>query len=118
MKGKRPAQPSHSLSRGRGMNDIVWLLVDACWAQDPTQRPSANDIIERLLDGLPYLAKDGRELDEFDAGLPSQKSLDNFVRHPSSLCSISPMHPSSLMPGPVRSQVSDYRFDQFLRSIP
>lgn len=100
------------------MSDVVWLLVDACWAQDPMERPSANDIIERLLDELPYLSEDGRPLDEFDTGLPSQISLDNFARNPSPHLSITPMHPSSFVPAPVRSQVSDHKFDGFLRSIP
>jgi hypothetical protein len=112
MQGKRPAQPSHSLSRARGMSDVVWLLIDACWAQDPMKRPSANDIIQRLLDGLPYLSEDGRPLDEFDTGLPSQISLDNFAGNPSPHL---PMHPPSFIPAPVRSQVSDCKFDGFRR---
>jgi len=80
MRGKRPPRPMHGLSRTRGISDKLWTLVEDCWAQDPTQRPTAGQIVERLR-LLPNWQDDQRPLDEFRVNLPPQ-ALYNYPEHP------------------------------------
>ncbi|TCD67222.1 hypothetical protein EIP91_000351 [Steccherinum ochraceum] len=47
--GARPARPSVD-DDGCVMDDRLWSLTTACWAHDPTSRPSAMDIVEILTD--------------------------------------------------------------------
>src|ERR1700683_4423239 len=48
LQGRRPVRPSHDLSTSRGLGDEVWNIVVTCWAQDPTKRPTAEQVVERL----------------------------------------------------------------------
>ena len=43
MEGKRPARPTEA-----PLDDSIWSLVEACWAQLPTDRPSATQIVQQL----------------------------------------------------------------------
>lgn len=62
MEGKRPARPLHDLSRTRGLNDEVWSLVESCWAQNPAERPSADQVVKQLR-SLPNRPSDQRPFD-------------------------------------------------------
>ncbi|KIM76252.1 hypothetical protein PILCRDRAFT_654444 [Piloderma croceum F 1598] len=44
MEGKRPARPTEAL-----LDDNIWRLVEACWTQQPNDRPSATQIVQRLV---------------------------------------------------------------------
>jgi len=83
MRGKRPTRPSHDLSRTRGFSDEAWNLVQACWAQDPTQRPTTRQVMGRLR-ALPNWLDDQRPLDDFRINFPSQV-LYNHTEHPFSV---------------------------------
>jgi len=69
--GKRPLRPSHDLSRIRGLNDEIWHLIEACWNQAPSQRPTSDQILE-LLKALPDQPADQRPADDFEMSFPSQ----------------------------------------------
>jgi len=43
-KGERPTRPSAEL----GLMDHIWSLMQDCWKGVPTERPSVDQIIERL----------------------------------------------------------------------
>lgn len=43
--GQRPAR--REITRAE-FNDSLWALVTACWAQDPTERPSMSEVRRRL----------------------------------------------------------------------
>jgi hypothetical protein len=47
-RGERPSLPTDNLSRRRGLGPEMEDLIRDCWTQDPTQRPSANKVVERL----------------------------------------------------------------------
>lgn len=83
MRGKRPARPTHALSRTRGFSDELWDLIQMCWAQDPTQRPGAEDVVGRLR-ALPNLQNDQRPLNDFGINFPSE-TLINHPDHPFSM---------------------------------
>jgi Protein tyrosine and serine/threonine kinase len=44
MEGKRPTRPTEA-----PLDDNIWSLVEACWAQQPNDRPSATQIMQRLV---------------------------------------------------------------------
>jgi Protein tyrosine and serine/threonine kinase len=46
--GERPSLPADDLSRHRGLSAEMEDLIQVCWTQDPTQRPSADEVVERL----------------------------------------------------------------------
>jgi len=79
-KGRRPSRPSHNLSRWRSLNDDIWRLLEACWTPEPSERPSANCIVEQLL-AMPDRPVDQRPLDNFNISFPSQV-LSNQADHP------------------------------------
>jgi hypothetical protein len=83
MRGKRPTRPSGNLSRTRGFSDEAWNLVEACWAQEPTQRPTADQVVGRLR-ALPNWQDDQRPLDDFTINFPSQV-IYNHTEHPFSV---------------------------------
>ncbi|KIK65091.1 hypothetical protein GYMLUDRAFT_159913, partial [Collybiopsis luxurians FD-317 M1] len=41
--GKRPARPENVWC-----TDVIWHLITRCWAQEPTDRPSAQEVYEEL----------------------------------------------------------------------
>ena len=47
-RGQRPTLPADSLSRRRGLRLEMEDLIRDCWAQEPTKRPSADEVLERL----------------------------------------------------------------------
>ena len=46
--GERPSLPTDDLSRRRGLSAEMENLIQDCWSQDPTKRPSADAVVERL----------------------------------------------------------------------
>ena len=46
--GERPSLPVDDLSRRRGLSAEMEDLIQDCWTQDPTKRPSADTVVERL----------------------------------------------------------------------
>jgi hypothetical protein len=79
MQGKRPARPLDKSSRARGLNDDVWALIETCWTQEPTHRPNASWIVERLRT-LGSQRVDQRPFDDSSLSLPSLTLSD--PKHP------------------------------------
>jgi len=69
--GVRPLRPSTKLSQIRGLTDGMWHIIEACWVQEPSQRPTASRIAEQLR-SLPDQPMDERPLDDFNISFPSQ----------------------------------------------
>ena len=78
--GERPSLPADDLSRRRGLSAEVEDLIQDCWAQDPTKRPSADKIVERL-NLLPNRQVDRRPLNEIGTSFFMQL-LSNQVNNP------------------------------------
>ena len=77
--GKRPARPSHDMYQPGDLTDEIWHLIEACWLEEPSSRPTASQIAKRLR-SLPNRPVDRRPLDDFDTSFPSQflhKELDS-----------------------------------------
>jgi hypothetical protein len=47
-RGERPSLPADGLSRRRGLGPEMEDVIRDCWSQEPTKRPSADKIVERL----------------------------------------------------------------------
>ena len=47
-RGERPFLPANDLSRRRGLSLEMEGLIQDCWNQEPTKRPSADEVVERL----------------------------------------------------------------------
>ncbi|KAH0582151.1 hypothetical protein H2248_011805 [Termitomyces sp. 'cryptogamus'] len=47
-RGVRPGRPVGKMYQDRGLDNVMWKLIENCWEQDPGQRPSALKILERL----------------------------------------------------------------------
>ena len=47
-RGERPSLPADDLSRRRGLSHEMKDLICDCWDQEPTNRPSADEVVERL----------------------------------------------------------------------
>ena len=47
-RGERPSLPADDLSRRRGLNHEMKDLIRDCWNQEPTDRLSADEVVERL----------------------------------------------------------------------
>ena len=47
-RGERPSLPADDLSQRRGLRPEMEDLIRDCWTQDPTKRPSADEVVERL----------------------------------------------------------------------
>jgi Protein tyrosine and serine/threonine kinase len=61
--GERPSLPADDLSRRRGLSAEMEDLIQDCWTQDPTKRPSADTVVERL-QLLPNRPVDQRPVNE------------------------------------------------------
>ena len=52
LRGERPRRPSHSHSSAAcledGAEEDLWQLSSSMWAQDPSNRPAAEDIVETI----------------------------------------------------------------------
>lgn len=51
--GRRPprpilSEPSRQSCKSLGLNDHMWLLIEACWSIQPEHRPTANEAVDRL----------------------------------------------------------------------
>ena len=46
--GERPSLPTDDLSRRRRLNPEMEDIIRDCWSQEPTERPSADKVVERL----------------------------------------------------------------------
>ena len=47
-RGERPSLPADDLSRRRGLGPEMKDLIQDCWTQEPTKRPSADEVVGRL----------------------------------------------------------------------
>ena len=43
LEGKRPPRPNNSESLG--ITDVLWDLLELCWAKDPSSRPTVNRVM-------------------------------------------------------------------------
>jgi hypothetical protein len=48
MKGKKPRRPINDICLRRGLDDVLWALLERCWAMEPVARPPAGKIVELL----------------------------------------------------------------------
>ena len=46
LEGKRPRRPSNS--KGLGITDEIWDLLELCWARDASSRPVVNHVVRHL----------------------------------------------------------------------
>ncbi|KAG6890510.1 hypothetical protein C0995_007709 [Termitomyces sp. Mi166 len=64
LKGERPARPpASSLSWSMwGLTDDIWLLMEACWKEQPAERPMVQTVIDQLAPALPpHLSADAND---------------------------------------------------------
>ncbi|KAF9458878.1 kinase-like domain-containing protein [Collybia nuda] len=57
-RGERPPRPSHCVRTGvscssSGLDDTMWSIVEDCWHQDPTARPTTTEILSRFPTSAP-----------------------------------------------------------------
>jgi hypothetical protein len=78
--GERPSLPADDLSRRRGLSAEMEDLIRDCWTQDPTKRPSADTVVERLKN-LPNRPVDQRPGNEIGTSFFMQL-LSNQVANP------------------------------------
>jgi hypothetical protein len=45
--GLRPEWPSNNPSQG--LVDALWEQIEACWSQEPKERPTASQVLQTLL---------------------------------------------------------------------
>jgi hypothetical protein len=50
----RPAKPQADIDRG--LDDKLWSIIQDCWSQEPSNRPTAEEVSSRLCDvkGCPF----------------------------------------------------------------
>lgn len=97
LEGKRPPRPSDEQSSARGLNDKIWHLIENCWAQNHSERPTAENILERLR-VLPNRPSDLRPTDRFN--FPSA-FWGNQAKHPFSVLAYSTYMDTLNAPGMV-----------------
>jgi hypothetical protein len=78
--GKRPSLPADDLSRRRGLSAEMEDLIQDCWTQDPTKRPSADTVVEQL-QLLPNRPVDQRPVNEIGTSFFMQL-LSNQANNP------------------------------------
>jgi hypothetical protein len=78
--GERPFLPADNLSRCRGLSAEMEDLIQDCWIQDPTKRPSADKVVEQLK-LLPNRPVDQRPVNEVGTSFFMQL-LSNQVDNP------------------------------------
>ena len=47
---RRPARPQPQADTDHGFDDKLWKLVEECWSQEPSNRPTATKVFLRLGD--------------------------------------------------------------------
>ena len=60
--GMRPEWPPEAVSKGLG--DAIWQQVEACWSQEPEDRPTALVVLQalqRLSEEWPQVSQEPRE---------------------------------------------------------
>ena len=53
----RPAKPKPRADTDHGFDDKLWSLIEECWYQEPSNRPTAAIISLRLIDKNGWLAE-------------------------------------------------------------
>jgi hypothetical protein len=72
-----PLEPSEPSPQIRGLDDDMWLLIEACWDQVPEKRPGADHIVKSLRE-LPNRGKDERPRRDLNSTYVAQmRSIDN-----------------------------------------
>lgn len=46
-RGSRPTLPEDDQTRG--LNDKIWNLLEDCWEEDPSERPTITQAMDRLV---------------------------------------------------------------------
>ena len=46
LEGKRPTRPNNSESLG--ITNVIWNLMESCWAKDVSSRPKVGHVVNRL----------------------------------------------------------------------
>ncbi|KIM87637.1 hypothetical protein PILCRDRAFT_815214 [Piloderma croceum F 1598] len=75
-----PPEPSGPSPKTRGLDDDMWLLIEACWDQDPAKRPGADHIVKSLRE-LPNCGIDKRPRSDLNLTSLSQM-WSNQEQHP------------------------------------
>jgi hypothetical protein len=75
-----PLEPSEPSPEARGLDDDMWLLIEACWDQDPAKRPEADHIVKSLRE-LPNRGEDKRPRSDLNSTSMSQM-WSNQEQHP------------------------------------
>ncbi|KAJ7586650.1 kinase-like domain-containing protein [Mycena floridula] len=93
--GERPTRPASS-----ELNDTVWNCMEDCWKKNPDERPTAEEIVQRL-SGMP-------ELSGLDRPNSDTEWDESFARRLRSSLRENPLLPTieqlqTLMPGARRS---------------
>jgi hypothetical protein len=78
--GERPTLSADDLSRRRGLSAEMEDLIQDCWTEDPTKRPSADKVVERL-QLLPNRPVDQRSVNEIGTSFFMQL-LSSQVNNP------------------------------------
>lgn len=84
IQGRRPSRPLESVSLHLGLDDHMWNLIEDCWDTDPTKRPNASEVVNRI-SSRPDLPEDNRGPCEWDTDFPYilRTSLDDHMICPS-----------------------------------
>ncbi|KAJ7586517.1 kinase-like protein [Mycena floridula] len=95
LRGERPIRPASSK-----LNDTVWNCMTDCWKQNPDERPTAEEIVQRL-SGMP-------ELSGLDRPNSDTEWDESFARRLRSSLRENPLLPTieqlqMLLPGACRS---------------
>ena len=48
LKGEHPARPRDAEVVERGLDDSLWGLLESCWAFNPDDRPSMDEVLAEL----------------------------------------------------------------------
>ncbi|KAG8790412.1 hypothetical protein FRC12_011927 [Ceratobasidium sp. 428] len=46
IEGRRPKRPENTIPTGSEQGNMLWFLFEACWRQDPSERPTAPFVVE------------------------------------------------------------------------
>ena len=80
----RPAKPQPQSDIGHGFDDNLWKLVEECWSQEPSDRPTAATVFLRLGDvnGCPVKPAEmcKKEMSDLTAELASVKERSKAAR--------------------------------------
>jgi len=80
IRGRRPTHPPPGTCNMHGLDDMMWGVMQRCWDESPSKRPTATEI-RSIFTGLPGRAADQRQLCNWDNSLPSRLSYF-LTEHP------------------------------------